>query len=131
LKERPVRDRIGISHLRAGCHGLELAPSDFVFSGPEGKPLRPNNVTRAFKRLAESIGLQGVRFHDLRHTHATLMLREGIHPKIVSERLEHSSVVITLDTYSHILPGLQQAAAQAFEEGLKKRRAESPTKVTV
>jgi len=53
-----------------------------------------------------SIGLYGVRFHDLRHTHATLMLCQGIHPKIVSERLGHSSIAITLDTYSHVMPGL-------------------------
>lgn len=77
------------------------------------------SITRCFKDLANSIGLYGVRFHDLRHTHATLMLRQGIHPKIVSERLGHSSVAITLDTYSHILPGLQEAAARKFDEGLQ------------
>ena len=64
------------------------------------------------------------RFHDLRHTHATLMLWQGIHPKIVSERLGHSSIAITLDTYSHVMPGLQEAAAQRFEEGLQMGRSE-------
>jgi len=66
------------------------------------------------------LGLQGVRFHDLRHTHATLMLKEGIHPKIVSERLGHSTIGITLDTYSHVTPGLQEAAALKFEQCLRK-----------
>jgi len=99
--------------------GLELSPSDLVFSQPDGSPLQPDSITQAFTRLARSVGLCGVRFHDLRHTHATLMLRHGIHPKIVSERLGHSTVAITLDTYSHVLPGLQEAAAQRFEEGLQ------------
>jgi len=106
--------------------GAELLPSDLVFSHPDGRPFRPNSVTRAFNRLANSIGLHGVRFHDLRHTHATLMLRQGVHPKIVSERLGHSSVAITLDTYSHILPGLQEAAARRFEEGLQTTPATLP-----
>jgi len=99
--------------------GKPLLPNDLVFSNPDGTPLRPNSITRHFKNLTDSIGLKGVRFHDLRHTHATLMLRQGIHPKIVSERLGHSSIAITLDTYSHILPGLQEAAARKFDEGLQ------------
>ena len=99
--------------------GKPLLPNDLVFSNPDGTPLRPNSITRHFKNLTDSIGLKGVRFHDLRHTHATLMLQQGIHPKIVSERLGHSSIAITLDTYSHILPGLQEAAARKFDEGLQ------------
>ena len=99
--------------------GKPLLPNDLVFSNPDGTPLRPNSITRRFKNLADSIGLNGVRLHDLRHTHATLMLQQGIHPKIVSERLGHSSIAITLDTYSHILPGLQETAARRFDEGLQ------------
>lgn len=107
--------------------GLELSPRDLVFSQLDGSPLQPDSITQAFTRLARSIGLRGVRFHDLRHTHATLMLRQGVHPKIVSERLGHSTVAITLDTYSHVLPGLQEAAAQRFEESLQM----APTEVLV
>ena len=59
-------------------------------------------------------------FGDLCHTHASLMLKQGLHPKIVSERLGHASIAITLDTYSHVLPGLQEAAALRFEEGLRE-----------
>ncbi|GAI62264.1 unnamed protein product, partial [marine sediment metagenome] len=59
--------------------------------------------------------LPHIRFHDLRHTHATLMLKQGVHPKIVSERLGHSSVAITMDTYSHVIPGLQERAAELFD----------------
>ncbi len=61
-----------------------------------------------------------MRLHDLRYTHATLMLKSGVHPKIVSERLRHATVAFTLDTYSHVVPGLQQAAANRFDELLLK-----------
>ena len=57
-----------------------------------------------------------IRFHDLRHTHATLMLKAGVHPKIVQERLGHSSVAFTMDVYSHVVPGLQENAAQRFDQ---------------
>ena len=99
--------------------GKPLSLTDLVFSHPDGSPLRPNTVSRAFERLARPLGFQGIRFHDLRHAHATLMLRQGVHPKIVSERLGHSSVAITLDIYSHVLPGLQESAARRFEESLQ------------
>jgi len=65
--------------------------------------------------------LQNLRFHDLRHSHATLLLKVGIHPKIVSERLGHANIGITLDTYSHVLPGLQEKAAERFDEMLGSR----------
>ena len=68
--------------------------------------------------------LPHIRFHDLRHTHATLMLKQGIHPKIVSERLGHASVAITLDTYSHVIPGLQEAAAERFDMLFESSRTE-------
>ena len=75
----------------------------------------------------QKLGLCNVRLHDLRHAHATILLQQGVHPKIVQERLGHSSVSTTLDIYSHVLPGLQEAAARRFEEGLKgvlpKKRA--------
>ena len=106
--------------------GRLLMLVDLVFCYPDGTPLPPNSVTKAFHRLAKSVGISGIRLHDLRHTHATLMLRQGVHPKVVSERLGHSSVAITLDTYSHVLPGIQAAAAQHFDEGLQRTREEAP-----
>ena len=69
--------------------------------------------------MAESVGLRGVRLHDLRHAHATILLQQGIHPKIVQGRLGHSSVSTTLDIYSYVLSGLQEAAARRLDEGLK------------
>jgi len=97
-----------------------LRPNDLVFCCPDGTPLPPNSVTKAFRKLAKSLGMSRIRLHDLRHTHATIMLSQGVHPKVVSERLGHSSVAITLDTYSHVLPGIQAAAARRFDEGLQK-----------
>ena len=98
--------------------GKPLAPTDLVFSQPDGKPLRPNTVSRALQEIARSIGLSGVRLHDLRHAHTTILLQQGVHPKIVQERLGHSSISTTLDIYSHVVPGLQEAAAQRFDDGL-------------
>jgi integrase len=106
--------------------GKPLLPADLVFSYPDGKPFRPNTVSRAFQEIAQSVGLNGVRLHDLRHAHATILLQQGVHPKIVQERLGHSSVATTLDIYSHVLPGLQEAAARRFEEGLEGAVKEAP-----
>jgi len=102
--------------------GIPLKDEDLVFSDPEGKPLLPNTVTHAWIKLARRLGLKGIRLHDARHSHASLMLKAGTHPKIVQERLGHSSVTITLDTYSHVAPGLQQAAAESFDNLLGGRR---------
>ncbi len=96
-----------------------MACTDLIFSFPDGRPFRPNSVTRAFQAIAKSVGLESARLHDLRHAHATILLQQGVHPKIVQERLSHSSVATTLDIYSHVLPGLQEAAARQLEEGLQ------------
>jgi integrase len=104
-----------------------LHESDLVFGTPEGKPLRPNTVTRAWESLASHAGLKVIRLHDARHTHASIMLKQGIHPKIVQERLGHSSIQMTLDTYSHVTPGLQEAAAARFDEVLTARCKEAET----
>jgi integrase len=95
--------------------GISLEADDFVFIRPDGNPMNPNAVTLAFRRIIKKAGLKEIRIHDLRHTHATLMLKAGIHPKVVSERLGHASIGITLDLYSHVLPGLQEAAAEKFD----------------
>lgn len=101
--------------------GIPLQDEDLVFSTLEGKPLRPNTVSRAWNILATRCGLKVIRLHDARHTHASLMLRQGIHPKIVQERLGHSSIQITLDIYSHVMPGIQEAAAARFDEIFSKK----------
>lgn len=96
--------------------GKSLADDELVFCQPDGNPLLPDSITHAWHNLAHRCGLDGIRLHDARHTHASLMLKQGIHPKIVQERLGHANIQITLDTYSHVAPGLQQAAALKFDE---------------
>jgi hypothetical protein len=95
--------------------GVNLNADDFVFIRPDGSPINPNAVTLAFRRIIKKAGLRSLRIHDLRHTHATLMLKAGVHPKVVSERLGHANISITLDIYSHVLPGIQEAAAEKFD----------------
>ena len=90
--------------------------NDLVFSHYDGSPLLPNSATHAWIKLVRRCGLYGIRLHDARHTHASLLLKQGVHPKIVQERLGHGSIQITLDTYSHVAPGLQQAAAIKFDD---------------
>lgn len=107
-----------------------LNEDDFVFSGYDGTPLNPSTITLAFRRIIRKAGLGRLRVHDLRHTHATLMLKAGVHPKVVLERLGHASVSITLDTYSHVLPGLQEAAVERFDEVLALANENSETNVS-
>jgi integrase len=84
---------------------------DLVFPNLEGGAMNKHNVLfRSFKPLLQRAGLPAIRFHDLRHTAASLMLWQGIHPKVVSEVLGHASVAITLDLYSHVLPHMQREA---------------------
>jgi integrase len=79
---------------------------------------RRHVTTHRFKPLLKRAGLPQVRFHDLRHTCATLLLSKNVNPKVVSEMLGHASIAITLDTYSHVLPDMQDSAARAMEEAL-------------
>jgi integrase len=90
--------------------------SDFIFCRPDGRLVDPDLVTKVFRRTADRAGFPRLRFHDLRHTHATLMLSESVHPKVVHERLGHSSINVTLDLYSHVMPTVQQDAVRRFGE---------------
>ena len=100
------------------ARGAAYEDRDLIFCTDRGRPLGWRNVTRAFKQLLGAAGLKDVRFHDLRHTNATLMLGQGAHPKVVQERLGHSQVGITLNTYSHVLPGLGREAIERLEPTL-------------
>lgn len=86
---------------------------DLVFPSELGTPLTQSNITQVYKRVLAKAGLRrSLRLYDLRHTHATLLLAAGIHPKVVSERLGHSTIALTLDVYSHVLPSMQAQAAE-------------------
>lgn len=93
-------------------YGDRYSDQNLVFATHQGRPLMHRNVFREFKRLLRKADLPDIRFHDLRHTNATLMLGQGVHPKVVQERLGHSQVGITLNTYSHVLPGLGREAIE-------------------
>jgi integrase len=93
-------------------HGL-------IFASEKGTPLSPENlVKRSFKPLLKRAGLPEIRFHDLRHTCATLLLGRGVHPKIVQELLGHATIAMTLDTYSHYLPSMGDQASGAMGDAL-------------
>jgi integrase len=93
--------------------GVTATASDRVFTGDLGDPLRPDSVGQAFRRLVMSADVPVIRLHDLRHTHASHLLRAGVNVKVVSDRLGHASVSFTLDTYGHVMPGQQAEAAAA------------------
>ena len=109
-------------------HRLEPGPAwtgtGFIFTKPDGRPMDAEQVSKASAQIATTAGSKGVQFHDLRHTHASLMLSLGVHRKTVSEGLGQASVSIAMDTHSHVLPGLQEDAAQRFSTLLADRRSE-------
>ena len=89
---------------------------DLIFPSPIGTPLDPSNVLKEYKDCLKRAGLPNLRFRDLRHSAATLMLQQGVNPKIVSERLGHSDISLTLNTYSHVLPPMQEEAAEKMDD---------------
>lgn len=99
--------------------GLRPDGESFVVAQIDGSPLQPRSLTHEWVRLIEKTELPRIRFHDLRHTHASQMLAAGVHPKVASERLGHSSIGITLDLYSHVMPGMQADAAEQVDAALQ------------
>ena len=107
--------------------GIRLMPDTLVAARADGEPMQPRSLTHEWQKLAARRGLRRIRFHDLRHAHATHLLASGVHPKITSERLGHSSVGITLGLYSHVTRGMQVDAAALVDAALLaaiKRRAD-------
>lgn len=94
--------------------GPDYRDDGLVFAQPDGTPLHPEAVSTRFDRLVRAAGAPVIRFHDLRHTHATLLLKAGVPVKVVSERLGHASIGFTLSVYQHVLPGMQAEAATIF-----------------
>lgn len=98
--------------IKAGSNWVE---KDLIFPSSIGSPQDQKNLDRIFKETLVKAGIPKIRFHDLRHTAATLMLQEGIHPKVVQERLGHSDISMTLNVYSHVLPSMQEDAAEKLD----------------
>ena len=99
--------------------GVRLTDDNYVAALADGSPMQPTFITHQWVRTISGTALPRVRFHDLRHAHATHMLSSGVHPKIASERLGHSKVGITLDLYSHVIPGMQEDAVAKMDAALR------------
>ena len=82
----------------------------YVFAKPDGSPIHPDLISQTFERAVARLDLSRIRLHDLRH----VLLQQNVHPKVVSERLSHSSVAFTMTVYQHVMPGLQAQAACTF-----------------
>ena len=98
--------------------GRDWADLDLVFATQMGLPLDPDNMRRDFKKMLAESRAPAIRFHDLRHSAATLLLAEGVHPRVVMEMLGHSQISVTLNTYSHVIPPLMREAANAMDRVL-------------
>ncbi len=122
---REHRKRQAVERLQAGplWDGQGL-----VFCTLTGKPIGPSDVDKAFHRALDQAGLPKIRVHDLRHTAATLLLSQGVHPKVVQEMLGHSTITLTLDTYSHVIPMLHQQAAELMDDILRDEADKNNTK---
>jgi integrase len=100
--------------------GVRQSDDTYVVAQADGQPLKPNSLTHQFVRFVAGNELPRIRFHDLRHTHATQLLKSNVHPKIVQERLGHEDISTTLNLYSHVLPGMQDAAARSVDLALRE-----------
>ncbi len=116
LKEH--RERQGLVRVKTGEKWRDM---DLVFCNHLGGYLHTSHVLTAFHKLVEDAGLPPIRFHDLRHSAATILLVKGVHPKVVQELLGHSSIVMTMDTYSHVLPSMQREAMNTMDEVFKRQ----------
>lgn len=103
-----------------GAVGIE--PTGWVFADVDGNPIHPHAISQAFKRIVARAGVPEVRLHDVRHTHGTLLIKAGVPVKVVSERLGHGNPAFTIDTYQHVLPGMQAEAARIFESLIANSR---------
>jgi integrase len=92
-----------------------------VFTNSGGKPVHPHSISQTFARIAAKAGVPRIRLHDVRHTHGTLLIKAGVPVKVVSERLGHGNPAFTIDTYQHVLPGMQAEAAHTFEKLIKEQ----------
>ena len=101
--------------------GIRADVQTFVITTFDGRPIQPRSLTNEWMRLIGMSGLPRIRFHDLRHSHATHLLANNVHPKIASERLGHSKVGITMDLYSHVTPGMQEDAVDRISEKLASK----------
>lgn len=110
---REQRQRVRLLQLAAGSR---WTANDLVFPSPDGTPIRASTLREEFKRVLRTAGLPDIRFHDLRHSCASLLIAQGVQPKVVSDILGHSNINITLDTYTHVMKDVQREALERIEQ---------------
>lgn len=120
--EKYLKDQISKQNAFKLLYGKRYHDNDLIFSYDDGKPMRPTNINKFFNRIIKAAGVPKIRIHDMRHTHATQLLELGVNPKIVSERLGHASVKITLDLYSHVKPEMQVQGLALLTERLNMNK---------
>jgi integrase len=98
--------------------GKEWHDGDFVFTSSSGRPFDGRNVVRMFRQVLRKARLPRMRFHDLRHSCASLLLAQGVSPRVVMETLGHSRISVTMDTYTHVMPTLLRDAADAMDRSI-------------
>ena len=113
---KKLRAHLGVLSQERQAAGEQWQENDLIFPSTIGTPWDPRNLFRIFKQFLKKAGLPDIRFHDLRHTAATLMLQQNVNPKVVQERLGHSDITLTLNTYSHVLPSMQEDAAEKLDQ---------------
>lgn len=99
--------------------GAAFSQDSLIFAQEDGRAVDPGGTTTLYRSIVKKAEVPAIRFHDLRHTHATTLLSCGVHPKVVAERLGHSTVKLTMDVYSHVLPGLQEDCARKVDKALR------------
>jgi hypothetical protein len=123
-----VRACLSLSGITSRTRQTHRTTEPWVFTWPDGRPLHPERFSKWFEQHARAAGLPKIRLHDVRHSYATAALAAGIPAKIVSERLGHANIAITMDTYSHVLPGLdEQAAGTVAQLILGRSRHQKPS----
>ena len=111
-----LQQHLDLQDMGKSFAGDQWQENDLIFPSNNGTPMDGHHILDKFKKLLKQAELPDMRFHDLRHTAATLMLKQGVHPKIVQERLGHSNITMTLNTYSHVLPSMQEEMANKLDE---------------
>lgn len=111
--------------------GIEPTPDDLVFVKADGTSMHPDIFSQLFDRTVAKLDVPAILLHDLRHTHATLLLKSGVHVKVVSERLGHANVAFTMNVYQHVLPGMQAEAADTFALLIRNERSKTTSAPSV
>ncbi len=97
-------------------HGKDYEDNDLVICTRTGKPMIPRNLCKEFYNLTEKLGLPKIRFHDLRHTHATMLIQQNVNVKLIADRLGHSDIETTLNTYIHVFPDMQKSVSEKLDK---------------